>query len=254
MPIAERLRKVVVTGCFAVLSGCLLAPAHAQSVERPAVVELFTSQGCSSCPPADRLIGHLAQRSDLIVLSFPVDIWDYAGWKDTLARSEFSARQRSYAVTRGDQQVYTPQAVVDGRKHLVGSDKDLLFTAISKTGTSRGAVGASMALREANGMVIADLGPATGDIGQGGAVWLLRVARSRTIAVGRGENSGHKLTYTNVVRSMVSLGFWSGREARFELPISEALTDGADGYVVVVQKTAGGELGPILAAAKSAGL
>jgi hypothetical protein len=246
---AARMKRVVATGAVA-LSLTIIGAGAGGASDRPAVIELFTSQGCSSCPPADRLLGQLAERSDVIVLSLPVDIWDYIGWKDTLAKPEFSARQRIYASSRGDHQVYTPQVVIDGVAHVVGSDKAKLLKLIDKTSVER-ARGAEMKLREVDGMVVVDIGEAHGDVGKGGGVWLLRILRSQTVSIGRGENSGHKVTYTNVVRSIARMGYWSGAPARFELPLAEARGEGVDGYVVLVQKNYGGSLGPILAAAKS---
>ena len=227
---------------------------HAGGAARPAVIELFTSQGCSSCPPADRLMGQMSERRDVIVLSFPVDIWDYIGWKDTLAKPEFTTRQRVYAASRGDHQVYTPQAVVDGAQHVVGSDKGKILQLVEGDAPWRATHGASMAVRENDGMVVVEIGEARGDVGKGGGVWLLRVERSKTVSIGRGENSGRKVTYSNVVRSVARMGYWTGAAARLELPLSEARGEGTDGYVVLVQKNHGGRLGPILAAAKSSNL
>ena len=95
----------------------------AAAAEPRAVIELFTSQGCSSCPPADKVIGELAKDPSVIALSMPIDYWDYLGWKDTLADSRFSARQKAYSLMRGDRDVYTPQAVVNGEAHVIGSDR-----------------------------------------------------------------------------------------------------------------------------------
>src|SRR3954462_2077349 len=103
-----------------------------------AVLELFTSQGCSSCPPADKIIGDLARDPSIIALSMPIDYWDYLGWKDTLADSRFSARQRAYSRMRGDREVYTPQVVVNGSTHVVGSDRTGIESAIGKTDTGTG--------------------------------------------------------------------------------------------------------------------
>src|SRR6185312_14073364 len=103
-----------------------------------AVVELFTSQGCSSCPPADKVIGDLAKDPSIIALSMPIDYWDYLGWKDTLADSRFSARQRAYSHMRGDRDVYTPQAVINGSAHVVGSDRAGIEGAISDTKKAEG--------------------------------------------------------------------------------------------------------------------
>src|SRR5437588_4746129 len=108
----------------------IIRPAHA---DPRAVVELFTSQGCSSCPPADRLIGELAKDRSVIALSMPIDYWDYLGWKDTLADARFSARQKAYSHVRGDRDVYTPQAVINGSIHVIGSDRAGIEGAIDDT-------------------------------------------------------------------------------------------------------------------------
>ena len=250
MQLWRKIRTVLAT---AVAFSAPLAPAFAG--ERPAVIELFTSQGCSSCPPADALMGQLSKdRGDVIVLSLPVDIWDYNGWKDTLARPEFSVRQKHYSQSRGDHQVYTPQVVVDGQVHGVGSDRGQLMTLMQETSAVRQAQSAPLDVREVNGMLVVDVGEGSGDLGRGAGVWLMRVVKSRTVTVGRGENRGREITYTNVVRSMVRLGFWNGAAARFEMPLPETRADDADGYVVIVQKSWGDTLGPILAASKGGAL
>src|SRR3954466_16123948 len=108
----------------------VIRPAHA---DPRAVVELFTSQGCSSCPPADQIVGELAKDPNVIALSMPIDYWDYLGWKDTLADSRFSARQKAYSHARGDREVYTPQVVINGSLHVVGSDRPAIEDAIGVT-------------------------------------------------------------------------------------------------------------------------
>src|ERR1700726_741917 len=108
----------------------IVRPAHA---DPRAVVELFTSQGCSSCPPADRLLGELAHDPAIVALSLSIDYWDYLGWKDTLADPRHTARQRGYARVRGDREVYTPQAVINGAVHALGSDKTAIDAAILAT-------------------------------------------------------------------------------------------------------------------------
>ena len=113
----------------------VIRPAHA---DPRAVVELFTSQGCSSCPPADKIIGELSNDPSIIALSMPIDYWDYLGWKDTLADSRFSARQRAYSRMRGDREVYTPQVVVNGSAHVIGSDRAGIESAIGKTDKGAG--------------------------------------------------------------------------------------------------------------------
>src|SRR5258707_10194269 len=108
----------------------IIRPAHA---DPRAVVELFTSQGCSSCPEADKVLGELARDPNVIALSLPIDYWDYLGWKDTLADSRFTARQKAYSRARGDRDVYTPQVIVNGSAHVIGSDRRKIDGAIDTT-------------------------------------------------------------------------------------------------------------------------
>src|SRR3954452_21738073 len=124
----------------------VIRPAHA---EPRAVVELFTSQGCSSCPPADRIIGELAKDPDVIALSLPIDYWDYLGWKDSLADSRFSARQKAYSHMRGDRDVYTPQVVVNGSAHVIGSDRARIEGAISETQKTDGVMSVPVSMTQA---------------------------------------------------------------------------------------------------------
>src|SRR5690242_12063202 len=125
-------RAALCAGC-AVALGTLVTATPASADPR-GVVELFTSQGCSSCPPADKLLGELAKDPSLVALSLPIDYWDYLGWKDTLADSRFSARQKAYSAVRGDRDVYTPQAIVNGAAHVIGSDRTSIEGAIKDTG------------------------------------------------------------------------------------------------------------------------
>jgi hypothetical protein len=210
------------------------------------VIELFTSQGCSSCPPADRLLSTMARNPNVVALSFPVDYWDYIGWKDTLAAPEFTTRQEAYAAARGDGHVYTPEAVVDGLVDAVGSDKAEIDRAI-QAGKAR-ALTVPMHLIESGGTLQID-------IGGGGAatagIYVLRVAKAKTVLISRGENSGHSVTYTNVVRAMHKVGDWNG--APESLKLTELKGDG-EGYVVLVQQGTEDRPGAILAAAKSVGL
>jgi hypothetical protein len=113
----------------------IIRPAHA---DPRAVVELFTSQGCSSCPPADQIIGELAKDPNVIALSMPIEYWDYLGWKDTLADSRFSARQKAYSQMRGDRDVYTPQVIVNGSANVIGSDRTAIDSAIHDTSKADG--------------------------------------------------------------------------------------------------------------------
>lgn len=218
----------------------------AQPQKPRAVVELFTSQGCSSCPPADKLAVELAKDPGLVVLSMPVDYWDYLGWKDTLASPVSTQRQRAYAVQRGDRQVYTPQMVINGVEHLVGSDKDKIVGATRDPGPYM-----PIALEPAGAGYKVSV-PA--QAGKSGQVMLLRVSHARTVAIGRGENSGASVTYANVVRTMTKIADWNGSAATYDIPQADAKTSDSDGFVVLVQAGSETKPGPILAAAKSPNL
>lgn len=218
-----------------------------------AVIELFTSQGCSSCPPADALINLLAREHDLVVLSLPVDYWDYLGWKDTLAMPAFTARQKAYAQHRGDGQVYTPQVVVDGLVHALGSDRAEIDAAIRSARGKDGALAVPIALTDNGGLISVSIGTAAGTA-NAGTLWVCPVVKSRAVAIGRGENTGRSVTYSNVVRGMVRLADWTGGPLKIDVPAFLAKPPGTDGYVVLLQSAAGGRPGAILGAAKSAGL
>jgi hypothetical protein len=227
----------------------LAGPAAAGSAPR-AVIELFTSQGCSSCPPADQFLVELAGRPEIVALTLPVDYWDYLGWKDTLAQPAFSARQRAYASARNDKQVYTPQMVVNGLKPIVGSHREKVESVIGK---SDGGLPVAVAVSETGAAVVVDIA-ASPDGSPPGEAWLLPVAKLREVAIGRGENKNRTVSYANVVRGLVKLGDWSGRTARFEVPLDQAKPSEADGYVVLLQAVDDGKPGAILGAAKGPGL
>ncbi len=149
------------------------------------VIELFTSQGCSSCPPADALLAKLARDPDIIALSLPVDYWDRLGWKDTLAKHAFTERQVAYSNVRGDGQVYTPQAVVNGQVHAVGSQRSAIDDAIA--GTAAG-LSVPLSVKRAGDDIIVSVGAAQSGASQGKLV-LLPVLASRDVVIGRGENA-----------------------------------------------------------------
>jgi hypothetical protein len=232
------------------LMGCAGQPAVAEGPK--AVIELFTSQGCSSCPPADQLIAELARRPDVVALSLPVDYWDYLGWKDTLAQPAFSARQRAYASGRGDKQVYTPQVIINGLKPVVGSDRAKIENVIARQSDS-GGLPIPVSVSEINGAAAVEVGPAAGEM-SAAEVWLVPLTKVREVAIGRGENKGRTIIYANVVRNMVKLGDWSGQQARFDVPLTMVRSGDADGYVVLLQASDDARPGIILGAAKGPGL
>ncbi|WP_051661243.1 DUF1223 domain-containing protein [Bosea sp. 117] len=192
-----------------------------------AVVELFTSQGCSSCPPADKLIGELAQRDDVLALTLAVDYWDYLGWKDTLAKHGHSLRQKAYARLRGDGKMFTPQTVISGKAMTIGSDKASLEGAID----TAGAMSAPVTARARDGRLVIEVGPGAGT----GEIWLCPLASETTVKIGRGENEGATMTYHNVVRRWIKAGEWTGGAATFEVSLDDIRGDGIDAVAVLVQ-------------------
>jgi hypothetical protein len=179
----------------------------------PVVVELFTAQGCAYCPQANRLFAELADRKGVLALTFPVDYWDYLGWKDTFAKPEFSARQRLYMKAAGQREVYTPQVVVDG---LAQTDRGSAegAPALVAAAARRQAPAPAMTIRGARLQV------GSGRLPVGGAdVWMVRYqAQPRETPVKDGENRGVTVVYRNVATGLVKLGAWSGRPKAYVLP------------------------------------
>jgi hypothetical protein len=225
----------------------VVAPATATSAGPRAVVELFTSQGCSSCPAADKIVGELASDPSVIALSLPIDYWDYLGWKDTLADSRFTARQRAYSAKRGDREVYTPQAVVNGQAQVVGNDRAQIDHAISDTATTPGVMSVPVSvMREGKELKVSV--PAAKD-GASGEVWICSIARAVPIVIGKGENRGREITYHNVVRNWLKVGDWTGKAGQWTVPLENLTRDGVDAAVVYVQDGNRDQPGPMLGAA-----
>ena len=240
------VRYRLLTALITLLSAGM--PAHAQQapVQPRAVVELFTSQGCSSCPAADALFVELAKDPSLIALTFPVTYWDYLGWKDTLGQPAFTKRQKLYAKARGDGQVYTPQAVVNGTSHIVGSDRPGIETMVREQATT--SLPVKIAVKEADGALTIALSASeivTGEKPAG--VWVVSFSRKTLVPIERGENSGKTVTYANVVRAVTRVGDWSGAAVSLTAPLAVTQQPNADGYVVLVQTDQHQRGGPVLA-------
>jgi hypothetical protein len=240
-----RIAPSITFACILVLSG-----ASAQAEPR-AVIELFTSQGCSSCPPADKLIAEYARDPSVIALSLAVDYWDYLGWKDTLAMSGHSNRQRAYAKARGDRQVYTPQAVIDGAMHALGSDKVAIERAIRQTREQNAALTLPVALERTGDKLTVTIGANENEKGQA-EVWLCPITRSVPVVIGRGENTGQTITYSNVVRRWIKLGDWTGKAETFSVPVADFQNGSIDGAAVLVQGGAASSPKTMLGAAQVA--
>ena len=212
--------------------------AHAADSSRPTLVELFTSQGCSSCPPANDNLAALAGRPDVLALSFGVTYWDQLGWKDTFAQQAFTARQWDYAHRLGHSQVWTPQMLFNGRADVTGASRTDIDGALRKA--DRGGGGPQLSLHGRRISVGGGAAPA------GGAdIWLVRYdPRVVQVPVRRGENTGRTLPHRNVVREMTLIGRWKGQPFEANTP---AQRETGLASAVLVQAGRGG---PIIAAAK----
>ena len=200
---------------------------------RPVVVELYQSQGCSSCPPADANLTKIAGRPDVIALSFAVTYWDGGGWKDTFAKPEFTARQWSYAHSFHRSQVFTPEVVADGRRDGVGADPADFARLVGHPGPDAGAP--SLALTEGAVAIGAAVKPATP-----ADVWLARYdPRTQQVPIRAGENGGRTLPHTNIVRELIRVGAWNGAAETLRLP---AATSPGLVTVVLVQAPGGGAI------------
>lgn len=213
----------------------LAANTAARAETTKASVELFTSQGCSSCPPADKLLGEISRDSSVVAMSLAIDIWDYLGWKDTLALKGHTKRQQAYARVRGDREVYTPQVVVNGVMHVPGSDRAAIDRAIEITRRDGAAMALSIKLTVSGDKLTVEV-PASKD-GQGqGEVWLLPLINKIPVAIERGENKGHTISYRNVVRRWMKLGEWVGKAEVYTLSLKEFQNGEIDSVAVMVQK------------------
>jgi hypothetical protein len=225
----------------------IVRPAHA--ADPRAVVELFTSQGCSSCPPADKIIGEFARDPSVIALSMPIDYWDYLGWKDTLADARFSARQKAYSHARGDRDVYTPQAIVNGSAPVIGSDRAGIEDAISNTRKTASVMSIPVSISISGKQIDVSVAASKAPTAAHGEVWICSVSKAVPISIGRGENSGREITYHNVVRNLLKVGDWNGSSGSWSVPLENISSEGVDAAVVYVQDGSHDRPGPMLGAA-----
>jgi hypothetical protein len=227
--------------CLAAILALSLQPARA---EQPmVVVELFTSQGCNACPPADELLARLAKDPGIVALSLHVDYWDYLGWRDRFGRPENTKRQKLYAKAHHARSIYTPQIIVQGRWRTVGSDEIEVLNAIAAARAQ--IVPVTRTLLTLPDRVELRIRPlAEVRFEKNGVLHLVSYDRPQTVRIERGENEGREITYINVVRDWMQLGVWDGRE---EAVYSAPLPVMGQGVAVLLQD---GTAGPILAAAR----
>jgi len=236
--------KVSRTVGLAVAAAALtLAPARAGERTVPILVELFTSQGCNSCPPADEYLGELAKRTDVLALSLHVDYWDYIGWKDPFAQRAFTVRQRDYSHALSQRYVYTPQMVINGHWQGIGSERADIERLIANAKKEREVNAATAPTITLQGDELhigrGPAGPAT--------VWMAIFDPQQKTAVGRGENAGRDLTEYNVVREWSKIGAYDGQPATLKLDIDWDEYE-KSGCAIFVQRQTPSGPGPVLAA------
>ncbi len=225
--------------------GLLVGATAAAADSRPAVIELFTSQGCSSCPPADALLGELARRPGVLALSFHVKYWDELGWRDRFAIDAAAQRQTGYSRILGHSSVYTPQGILDGRSDFVGSDRGGIEAGLRGERT-----GVPVSLTTGDGELMVRLGG--GRCLAPSDVLLVTYLRKAVSAIGRGENSGRTLQEFNVVRSIRAVGHWNGSPSSFRVSLSSLPGDATDVALLVQIPGPGAGPGQIIGAASHA--
>lgn len=232
------MRKTLIAGLLSL--GYFTTPQTATA--EAVVVELFTSQGCSSCPPADALLGEIAQRDGVIALSLHVDYWDYLGWKDIFAQPAFTARQRGYARAAGSTMIYTPQMIIGGVDQIVGTKAMELADNLTRHAAIKSAI--DLDISRNGGQLAISAKPAEGaSVPSRLLVQLVRYSPKESVAIGRGENAGRTITYHNVVTSWSVIEEWNSAA-----PLSTSVAaEGDEPAVVIVQD---GSSGPVLAAAR----
>jgi hypothetical protein len=218
----------------------LLAPTPVWAATAPVLVELFTSQGCSSCPAADQLAAELKNQPGVMVLSLNVDYWDYLGWRDTLAKKAFTKRQMDYAHARGDMDVYTPQMVVNGAAHAVGSNRSACDAAI------RVAQKAQLLEVTSSKDEMSIVMPNAGGVA---TLWALTYTPSISVKIERGENAGKTIAYQNVARHLEKVANWDGKATVLKVPRKGILAAESANTILLLQK---GGVGPVLGFSKLA--
>lgn len=230
-------------GCLAAFGALLLWPAaHAgEKLKQGVLVELYTSQGCSSCPPADQILGDLRKRDDVVALSFSIDYWDYIGWRDTLATRENTLRQQAYEKSLPSHRVYTPQMVVDGVQDVVGNQRQDVVNVINHRVAATRGKRVPISITQAGDEIQVRIGAGSAP-GHSATVWLAHTLSARTVNIAKGENSGRVIAYHNIVRGFSAVGKWSGQPVTLELPAQGVQGEITDGVAVWVQEGGNGQV------------
>jgi hypothetical protein len=236
-------------GLAALAVVALAGPSTAGDLQKPrGVVELFTSQGCNSCPPADAVFAELAQKDDLVALAYHVNYWDYLGWQDTLGSVESTQRQYDYMKSFGTRSVYTPQAIVNGRAHFNGARHSEVTGALADMVSSGNGLKVGVSVTRSGDSIIIETDSAKEPVGEAHVV-LVYYDQKQPVEITRGENTGKTVTYWNAVKNIQTAGIWHGKSARFEMPVSDMAKKGSNCAVLLQSAGKDGAPGPILGAA-----
>lgn len=212
------------------------------AIADPVVVELYTSQGCNSCPPADEILGEIAGRDDVIALSLNVDYWDYLGWRDEFAKPAHTTRQRAYQAGFGARSIYTPQMVIDGRIGVIGNQPGQVYEAVDAQIAAPNQ--ATVRLERDGDALVAQIAPMVEGLRGPATIWLVGYTGPHAVPIRHGENAGRTITYHNVARSLRQVSEWDGATpVQFHVDVDAAMR----GYAVIVQE---GLVGPIYGAEK----
>jgi hypothetical protein len=243
--------RLAALGGFLVLAVAFAGQASARDsdkiVPHPVVIELFTSQGCSDCPPADKILNELSARKDIITLSLPVTYWDMLGWKDTFATEANTQRQKAYAAAMGRSGIYTPQMIVDGVINMVGNKRDEVMATLAARASGREQEwNVPISVSAVAGRMQIAIPPAYGRRNKPiAAIWVMRTLSHASVSVEDGENRNHHLGYANVVQDLEHAGEWNGEAMKIDLPLS-AGNRKEDGVAVILQLH---DYGPVIGAA-----
>ncbi len=231
--IDTKMRTIASAFAFLVATLGTQGTSYASDNQPIAVVEMFTSQGCSSCPPADEIVAAYAQKNHVLALSMHVDYWNYLGWKDTFSKPEFTKRQQKYAVSFARRGVYTPQAVVNGRNHVVGSYGSEITDLVDRYKASNRGLNVPINASVSNGTINISTNAQAGDA----TLYIVYFDKKRNVKIRRGENAGKTITYHNVVRDISTLGMMKLGKLDITMPIAELKSHGVEAYAIILQKT-----------------
>ncbi len=247
--IARHSRQIVAAGiASAILLGSLSLAQAAEIIKPTGVLELFTSQGCSSCPPADRVLSELASKGETLALAWHVDYWDYIGWKDTFSKPEYTKRQRDYAVTLGESGIYTPQAIINGRVHVVGSRGNQVNQSLDEFAGSENGMTVDIDAKIENGILKVDI-PASSQAADA-TLWMVYFQGKTPVKIERGELTGQTLNYTNIVTNVEMLGMVGEKPLSAAFPVKDLGKRGSESCALILQKTTShGTPGAIIGAA-----